>query len=334
MNPTQIVANSRRDFLQALAGAAAAATLAQAAPARGRIDVHQHMKSPADPAAGQTRDWTPEKAIADMDKHGVATAIVSPVNGVRESMWTGTEKARAAVRENNEAGARLVRDYPGRFGIYASLPFVDIEGSLREIEYAYDTLKVDGVALWPDTGADRRWLGNPAFAAIFDELHRRKAVVFIHANTPACCHDLEPGVPDSMSEYDFNITRAVTSLLINGTLSRCPDIRFIVAHSGATIPMIAGRIRDRVPREAESRIQQGTYYELRKLYYEIAHASFPWAMAALLKFAPLPQILFGSDYPIEKIEGTIDELPATKLSPSQLRAINRENAERLFPRFR
>jgi 6-methylsalicylate decarboxylase len=337
-------AASRRDLLKALAVSVPAAAMLpsglegqgavkSSAAGRGRIDVHQHMPSPANPDAGR-RDWTAQKAIDDMEKNGVSTAIVMPVNAIREYLWTGTEKARGLVRENNESGAKLVSDYPGRFGLYAALPFIDVDGSLEEIAYAYDTLKADAIGLWPDTGADRKWLGNPAFAPIFDELNRRKAVVFIHANTPACCHDLDPGVPDSMSEYDFDITRGVTSLLINGTLSRCPDIKFIIAHSGATIPMIAGRIRDRVPKEAQSRIPNGTYYELKRLYYEIAHASFPWAMAALLKLAPTSQILFGSDYPVEKIESTIDELKATKLSPETLRAIDRGNAERLFPRFK
>lgn len=336
---------SRREVLRALAAAAplaalpASSLLAQepnrkSASPRGRIDVHQHMSSPASPGAGLARAWTPEKAIADMQKNDVATAIVMPVNAVRESMWTGTEKGRAAVRASNEYGAKLVRDYPGRFGLYAALPFLDVEGSLKEIAYAYDVLKTDGIGLWPDTGADKRYIGNTAFAPIFDELNRRKAVVFIHANTPACCHDLDPGVPDSMSEYDFDITRAVTSLLVNGTLSRCADIKFIIAHSGATIPMIAGRIRDRVPKAAQARIPNGTIYELQKLYYEIAHASFPWSMAALLKLAPIPHILFGSDYPVEHIESTIDELPASNLSMETLRAIDRENAERLFPRLK
>jgi predicted TIM-barrel fold metal-dependent hydrolase len=336
---------SRRDVLKTFAAALplgalpAGALLAQevnrkSAAKRGRIDVHSHMSSPSNPRSGSTRNWTPEKAIADMEKNDIATAIVMPVNAIREDLWTGTEKARGLVRNNNEYGAKLVRDYPGRFGLYAALPFIDVEGSLKEIGYAYDVLKTDGIGLWPDTGADKKWLGHTAFAPIFDELNRRKAVVFIHANTPACCHDLDPGVPDSMSEYDFDITRAVTSLLINGTLSRCPDIKFIIAHSGATIPMLAGRIKDRVPKVAQARIPNGTYYELRKLYYEIAHASFPWSMAALLKFAPVPQILFGTDYPIERIESTIDELPASNLSPETLRAIDRENAERLFPRFK
>jgi len=330
---------SRRDVLKALAMSLPASALwpsglhAQAAR-RGRIDVHQHMKSPADPNAGLTRNWTPEKAIADMERNGVATGIVMPVNAIREYLWAGGEKARGLVRENNEYGAKLVSNYPGRFGLYAALPLVDVEGSLKEIAYAYDTLKTDGIGLWPDTGADGKWLGHKNFAPIFDELNRRKAVVFIHANTPACCHDLDPGVPDSMSEYDFDITRAVTSLLINGTLSRCPDIRFIIAHSGATIPMLAGRIKDRIPKEAQPRIPNGVYYEFKKLYYEIAHASFPWAMAALLKLAPISQILFGTDYPIERIESTIEELPASNLSAETLRAIDRENSERLFPRFK
>jgi predicted TIM-barrel fold metal-dependent hydrolase len=101
----------------AIPGGLAAQSAKKAGGRRGRIDVHQHMKSPADPNSGLARTWTPEKAIADMDRNGIATAIVSPVNGVREAMWTGTEKARGAVRENNEYGAKLVRDYPGRFGL-------------------------------------------------------------------------------------------------------------------------------------------------------------------------------------------------------------------------
>jgi len=329
---------SRREVLKTLAAALpATALLAQngkkQAPARrGIIDVHQHMISPAAPNAGQNSGWTPAKAIEDMEKSGLATGIVSPWNQAREILWAGTEKARGAVRETNDFGAKLVRDYPGRFGLYASLPFPDREGSLKEIEYAFDTLKADAVSLWSDTGD--KWPGNAMFAPIFDELNRRKAVVFIHANTPNCCHNLDPGVPDSMNELDFDITRAVTSLLVNGTLSRCPDIKFIVAHSGATVPMLAGRIKDRVPKEAASKVPNGTYYELRKLHYEIAHAGFPFPMAALLKLAPMSNIMFGSDYPVERFETTLDELPASNLTPEDLRAIHRENAERLFPRLK
>ena len=43
--------------------------------------------------------------------------------------------------------------------------------------------------------------------------------------------------------------------------------------------------------------------------------------------------MFGSDYPIERFEVPIDEFPGSNLSPEAMRAIDRENAERLFPRF-
>ena len=198
---------SRRDLLKALAMSLPACGLWQSglhaqAAKRGRIDVHQHMKSPADPSAGLTRNWTPEKAIADMERNGVATAIVMPVNSIREYLWAGGEKARGLVRENNEYGAKLVSNYPGRFGLYAALPLVDVEGSLKEIAYAYDTLKTDGIGLWPDTGADGKWLGHKNFAPIFDELNRRKSAVFFHPTVANCCHNLA-GLGDGVVELSL-----------------------------------------------------------------------------------------------------------------------------------
>ena len=41
-------------------------------------------------------------------------------------------KTRELFREINEAGSQLVRDYPGKFGYFASLPLPDIQGSLEE----------------------------------------------------------------------------------------------------------------------------------------------------------------------------------------------------------
>ena len=112
-----------------------------------------------------------------MDKHGVATAMLSPVQRlVMDSMSDRSDRARSLARQNNEYGAQLVKDYPGRFGLFAALPLPDQDGSLKEIEYAFDVLKADGIALWTDY--IDKWPGDPAFAPVFDELNRRKAVVF------------------------------------------------------------------------------------------------------------------------------------------------------------
>jgi predicted TIM-barrel fold metal-dependent hydrolase len=136
--------------------------------------------------------------------------------------------------------------------------------------------------------------------------------------------------------------------LYNGTLSSCPDVRIIVNHSGAAVPALAGRIKDRVPGAGTSliggrgsndegknpKIPNGVFYELRKLYYECAHATYPMPIAALLKLVPTTQLLFGTDYPAEPMETTMNQLPKNDLPPAVQRAMNRENAERLFPRLK
>ena len=90
--------------------------------------------------------------------------------------------------------------------------------------------------MFSNTGG--KWLGDPVFFPIFQELNRRKAVVFIHPSVPNCCRNLVSGIPDTVLEFDFDTTRAVTSLLYNGVLGRMPDIRFIVNHSGAAVPVL------------------------------------------------------------------------------------------------
>jgi 6-methylsalicylate decarboxylase len=346
---------SRRDLLKtfATAGAGAlspaSALIAQSARSAneatvGRIDVHHHMQTHFVPG-GADAHWTPDKSLDEMDRHAIATAMLShPGNG--DQIYDGTEKGRALARRINEYGAKLVSANPKRFGLLAALPMRDVEGTLKEIEYALDTLKADGFGILSNTG--EKWPGDPTYLPIFQELDRRKAVVFIHPYVNKCCRQLVAGVGDAVVEYDFDTTRAITSLLFNGVLSRCPDVRFIVNHSGAAVPALAGRIKDRVPGAQTSnfggrpgnhegkndKIPNGVFYELKKLYYECAHATYPMPMAALTSLVPTSQLLFGTDYPAEPMESTLDQLPNDALSREVLRALDRGNAERLFPRLK
>ena len=154
-----------------------------------------------------------------------------------------------------------------------------------------------------------KWPGDPSYFPVFQELNRRKAVVFIHPFVPKCCRKLVSGVQDYVVEFDFDTTRAVTSLLYNGVLSRCPDIRLIVNHSGAAVPVLSGRIKDRVPgdesldhrdapREGKNaNIPNGVMYELKRLYYECAHATYPISLGCAIEIAPARPYMFGTDYP-------------------------------------
>src|ERR1700719_3756081 len=252
---------SRRKFLSGL-GALGAATvfpktfLRAQAPAQipgrpFRIDTHHHFSAPGFIAAIASRktnqqpleQWTPSKAIEDMDKSGVATAMVSTSE---PSVWFGdNEAARKLAREGNDFGARLMVDHPGRFGMFSTVPLPDIDGCLREIEYSQDTLKADGVCMM--TSYQGKYPGDPAFDPVMSELNRRKAVVFLHPVKPECCKDLQPELAPALIELGTDTTRAIASLILDGTASRYPDIRFIFSHGGGTMPYLITRFEALAP---------------------------------------------------------------------------------------
>ena len=346
--------SSRREFLAILsalgAGMALApsASLAQTAPkSTGIIDTHHHIYPPnftaknlarivADGspyAAGLYAPWTPRYSLDQMDQNGVATAIASISS---PGVWYGNnEDGRKWARECNEYGAKIIKDYPGRFGMFAAVPLPDTEGSLREIQYALDVLKLDGIGLLTsyDNG---KLLGHPSFAPVFDELNRRKAVVFVHP-TISCCGNSDPLVSGPPIDFPTDTTRAITSLVYSGTLVRYPDIRFIFSHGGGTVLMLISRLAggSLKPEESAKIIPNGFEGELRKFYYDIASVAVnPAAMGAVFKVIPKNHILFGSDIPFWKIETIATAMNKFEISTNELRGIQRDNALQLFPRLK
>jgi len=305
----------------------------------GRIDVHHHHIPPAllarlPNAPTRFTSWTPEQSLEQMDKFDIAVSILS-LTQMGDILYDGKETGAAAVRLGNEYGAKVMSEHPKRFGLFAGLPLPDIDAVMKEIEYGLDKLKADGIGIYTNDNHNR-WPGDPYYDPMWRELNRRKAVVYMHPMAPQCCRNLNDSVPDAMNEFDFDITRACTSILVNGVLHNYPDLRIIIPHSGGTMPVLAGRIKDRYPTDATHAryIPNGVWAELKKFYFDIAHASYPMPLAALLKFAPESHILFGTDFSPEPIESTVNELPTSGLSPALMRAIERGNAERLFPRFK
>ena len=323
--------------------------LKTAATTPHRIDVHHHIIPPRyiqemgltwvnrhnEPLRlHQPLHWTPAISVEEMDKNDVATAITSISD---PGVWNGNvEKSRAMMRYCNEYGADLVRDYKGRFGTFAMLTLPDVDGCLREIEYALDTLKADGFVLM--TSYDNKWPGDAAFAPVLDELNRRKAVVYVHPTAPARCESLIPDVADAVVEFLFDTVRAVTSLLFSGTFSRCSDIRFIFSHAGSAVPLLAARIArlSRITASANARLPHGALHELKRLYFEVAQQASPEGLAPLMTLTAVDRIMFGSDFPWAPpgmMAQTIAGLKAYGFKPSELRAIERGNALGLFPRF-
>jgi predicted TIM-barrel fold metal-dependent hydrolase len=312
---------------------AAPAALAQAPTAKTRIDVHHHFVPPFHAEVMATRRsggrpprWSVQMSLDEMDQSGIATAVVSLV---QPASWFADDVplSRQLQRSCNEFAAKMVQDRPGRFGQFATLSPVDVEHSLKEIEYSLDTLKADGVSVMTSYGD--KYLGDPSFAPVFEELNRRKALVYVHPTTPACCANLVPGIPASAIEFATDSTRAIAQLVFGGTVAKNPDIRWIVSHSGGTLPFLI----DRFTRLAQDRKLADPMPAFRKLYYELAQGNSPGQIAALLKMVPISQLLYGTDYPLRRSAEVNAGITDYGFSADDIRSIEREAALKLMPRL-
>jgi predicted TIM-barrel fold metal-dependent hydrolase len=274
---------------------------------------------------------SPEKSLEDMDRAGVTRSFASLTT---PGVWFGdSNEARRLARECNEHFAKIVADHPARYGMFAVVPMPDVEGTLKEIDYALDTLKADGVGFFTSYGD--KHLGDAAFAPVFEELNRRKAVVYTHPRKPDCCAPLLPDLSEAIIEYGTDTTRTIASLVFSGMASRCPDIKFLFSHAGGTMPFLIGRFMGlaQSPQFA-ARLPKGVLHELQRFYYDLAQASNPGATASLMKLVKISQVLFGTDYPYAAAAWHLEGLGRCGFSAEEMRAIQYDNAARILPRSR
>ena len=315
------------------------------------IDIHHHYVSPKwsallaskDIVPSQFAGWTAARAIDAMDRAGIdlsinwaATYLAGPGAEFKDDAVL-----RPYARELNEYGARLVSDHPRRFRFFAVLPLPDIDAALDEIAYASDTLKTDGFCVATSYGD--KWLGDPSFARVFDELNRRRAIAYCHPTPAFCCRAEIAGVGDTVAEYGFNTTRAIISLVEGGTAVRSPNVRFIFSHAGGTLPFAMSRFVARemavgpdgavviAPNDVSRAAGRERLLALQRFYYDTAQQSNPIAMSALRKTVPASQILFGTDYPFTTMGDHVRGLQTSGVfNAEELRAVAGGNAARLL----
>jgi 6-methylsalicylate decarboxylase len=307
---------------------------------RTRVDVHHHflpsfhvdaMMASGRRMAGAPPKWSPALSLEEMDRSGIATAILSIV---QPGTWYGdnVEESRSLTRRLNDYGAGMVRDHPGRFGLFASIAPPDVQGSLTETAYAFDTLKADGIGLL--TSYADQYLGDPSFAPVYEELNRRKALIYVHPTTPACCRGLLPGIPPSSIEYATDTTRTIAHLVFSGTAARYPDIRWIFSHSGGTLPFLLSRFIRLAEERKPAHLPNGPLPAFKQFHYELAQGNTPGQIAALLRMVSVSQVMYGTDYPFRDGAEVNQGIADWGFDAADLRAIERENALKLMPRLR
>jgi len=309
------------------------------------VDIHNHMlpdffwraTNEGDHPVGGIAPppWSRASTLSFLDDAGIDVAVTSiSTPGVH----TGDDTAaRALARRCNELAGELTRDRPDRFGGFACLPLPDLDGALAELAYALDDLRLDGVVLF--SNARGTYLGDPSFTPLFQELQRRRAVVFVHPNPspdPAA-HAL--GLPDSLIDYPADTTRAIARLHYSGSFARTPDVKYVFAHAGGTVPYLAGRFaiidQMRVIPGAEARATAAETF--RRLYWDTALSWGDPVLRMLREVVGIDRVVFGSDYPYLRRDLAVSCRQHIQASPEltdgERKAILGGTATKLIPRL-
>ncbi|KIW71241.1 hypothetical protein, variant 1 [Phialophora macrospora] len=256
-------------------------------------------------------EWSEESHLEMMKSVNVTKSILS-ISSPGVHLKAGDHQlARKLARHVNEVGADLKKRRPDQFGFFASLPLSDVEGCLQEIPYALDQLNADGFVVL--TNFHGSYLGHSDFDAIFDELNRRKAVVFMHPTTPCMSSGTAatplPQFPRPMFEFLFDTARAVINLFLSGTVKRCPNITFLVPHVGGTFPPLINRFASVAPfmnlGGAAKEITPAWVKERlnTQFYFDTAGWAFPEQIKGLLEYVTVDRMLYGSDFPYTPLRG-------------------------------
>ena len=269
--------------------------------AQGVIDVHSHIITTEFVAALETEGrvmdegfplpkYNVENHLKWMDEAGVQTSVLT--------LAAPQPSSAEIVRQTNAAAARIKKEHPGRFLFCAALPLPDVPKAIEEAKYALDVLKADGIKL--ATNVDGQYLGAPELDTLFSVLNERKAVVILHPHRPEPVNrQVMQQTPLAMQEYFSETTRAVSNMISRNVLARYNNIKVVVPHCGAYLPLAIPRMKSLTPVMQANKMVGEIDYEakLRTLYYDLAGAHSPEVIRMLLTITTPDHLLYGSDYP-------------------------------------
>ncbi|MGE3248403.1 MAG: amidohydrolase family protein [Beijerinckiaceae bacterium] len=315
-----------------------------------KIDVHVHFIPPdyqaaaeklgATPAKGSFPEFSEDAALKVMDENGIATSIMS-MSAPGYRFCRDAQSANDLARRSNDWAAGLVQRRPDRFGLFASLPFYEIENgkpgdvgaAVAEAVRALDELKLDGVGIFSSYGP--KYLGDPVFDPLLAALNARSAVVHIHPMLPKAMQALDLDFTGNVVEFPFDTTRVALNLVFSHALERYPNIRYILSHGGGTLPFIGWRVAwsPSFPAWKPDDITK----LLKRFWVDTALSVDEGPVRCWKDFVPMEQVLFGNDFPFAPPRKVAQQTRIIESSPAlddaELKKIARGNALTLFPRL-
>ncbi|ASR35521.1 hypothetical protein BAY61_11515 [Prauserella marina] len=185
--------------------------------------------------------WDAGARVADMDRLGVARQVVMPAPFT--FLYDADERiATRYAAAQNDVLAGLVGAAPRRLLGLGALPLGHPTAALAEIRRIAAEPGLLGVVI--GTHAGRHQLHDAALDPVFGALERHDLAVFVHPWQPlAAGRTAHHGLAFGLGR-PVETELAVGSLVFGGVLDRHPGLRVCLAHGGAGIPSLRGRLRN------------------------------------------------------------------------------------------
>ncbi len=250
-------------------------------------------------------DWSMESHLKFMDSAGIKISVLSMP--APQPYFGNAKECHDIIRKYNEHTVTICNENPERFKFVAALPLPDIQLSIEEATYAFNTLGAVGVKL--ATNSLGQYLGDEELDPLMQVLNQHKAVVFIHPHKPTPVNDnIIDIAPLAIYEYPAETTRAVINMIARNVPARYPNIKWIIPHCGSFLPMAILRMKAVLPVMVAEGLMQPVDFDanLAQFYYDLAGAPSIEAIESMLTITTPDHIMYGSDYPYQ---------PATALVP-------------------
>lgn len=233
-----------------------------------------------------------KERVAEMDATGVtvhALSLTAPM-----VYWADGAFSHRLARAWNDDAIAASNAYPGRFVVLATLPMLDPDRAIDELERVSKIPAVRGIYM--GTNINSRDLDDALFEPILARIDALGLPIFLHPQQTIGGERLARFYLSNFLGNPFDSAIAACHLIFGGVLDRHPNLQFNLPHAGGALPGLIGRIDHgwKVRPETRHLASAPSTYLRRFTYDTISHS------APILKFlisqVGADRIMIGSDY--------------------------------------
>jgi len=276
--------------------------------------------------------WRVDEKLKQMDTFNIQSSVLSVANPWIDFLETDEEQIEWAIILNDEMN-EIGKKHPGRFYVFGVLPVRSVEGSVTELKRLAALEYVRGVIL--STSGCGTGLDDPLLLPLYQQAAQSDLMIFIHPHY-GIGNDSFGGYGHTLFlalGFPFETTTAVARLILSGVLEKIPTLKLLLAHSGGTLPFLAGRLDSCAKHDekyqATKVLSKPPSEYLKQLYYDAIAYHSP-ALNCAIEFVGADRLLFGTDHPFSISDPQTLYNSMAHLPISTQNAIRADNARRIL----